>query len=53
MQIHRRDGSTEVLRSPTGVFDKTIFKFCQLEVADDYFGVLQAIEVHQVLQLNV
>ena len=47
------DGCTEVLRSAAGVFDKAIFKFCQLEVADDYFGVLQAIEVHQVLQLNV
>lgn len=53
LEIFDRDASTEILWSPTGVLDEAIFKFCQLEVADDYFGVLQAIKVHQVLQLNV
>lgn len=42
---------TKVLWGSTGVFDESVLQLGQVEVTDHYFGVLQAIEVHQVLQL--
>lgn len=41
----------KILRSPTWVLNESILQFCQLKVADNNFGVLQTVEVHQVLQL--
>lgn len=43
---------TKIFRSPTGVLNESIFKFRQLEVADNNFGVLQTIKIHQILQLH-
>lgn len=43
---------TKIFWSPTGVLNESIFKFCQLEVADNNFGVLQTIKIHQILQLH-
>lgn len=42
---------TQVLWCPAGVFDESVLQLGKMEVTDDYFRVLQAIEVHQVLQL--
>lgn len=42
---------TEIFGSPTWILNEPIFQFCQLKVTDNNFGVLQAIKVHQVLQL--
>lgn len=42
---------TKIFRSPARVLNESVFKFGQLEVADNNFGVLQTIKVHQVLQL--
>lgn len=42
---------TKIFGSSTWVLNESIFKFCQLEVADNNFGVLQTIKVHQVLKL--
>lgn len=43
---------TQVLGRPTGVLDEPVLQFSQMEVADDYFGVLQAVVINQVLQLK-
>lgn len=42
---------TKIFGSPTWILNEPIFQFCQMKVADNNFGVLQAIKVHQVLQL--
>lgn len=46
------DGLTQVLWRPTGVLYKPVLQLGQVEVADDYLGVLQAVVVNQVLQLK-
>lgn len=42
---------TQVLRGAAGLLDETILQLGQVEVTDDDLGVLQAVVVHQVLQL--
>lgn len=44
---------TQVLRSATGLLNEPVLQLGQVEVTDDDLGVLQAIIVHQVLQLLV
>lgn len=43
---------TQVLGRPTGVLDEPVLQFSKMEVADDYFGVLQTVVINQVLQLK-
>lgn len=43
---------TQVLGRPTGVLDEPVLQFSKMEVADDYFGVLETVVINQVLQLK-
>lgn len=43
---------TQVLGRPAGVFDQPVLQFGKMEVADDYFGMLQTVVINQVLQLK-
>lgn len=43
---------TQVLRRPTGFFNEPILELGQVEITDNYFGVLQAVVIHQILQLQ-
>lgn len=45
-------GLTQVLWRSTGILNKPVLQLGQVEVADDDLGVLQAVVVHQVLQLK-
>lgn len=42
---------TQVLGGAAGLLDQAVLQLGQVEVADDDLGVLQAVVVHQVLQL--
>lgn len=42
---------TQVLWCPTGVFNESVLQFGKMKVTNDYFRVLQAVVVNQVLQL--
>lgn len=43
---------TQVLWSSTGFFNKPVLQLGQVEITDNNFGVLQAVVIHQILQLK-
>lgn len=54
MQLQLKDLTlflTKILWCATWLFDKTIFQFGQVKIADYNFGVLQTVVVDQIFQL--